>query len=101
MKRSYLLDRTGNHIQYPVTNHSGREYEKGCVCVGGGGTSPVAQRVKNPPAMQEETQETQFHPWVWKIPWRKKWQPSPGFMPEKIPWTEKPGGLQSKGLQRV
>ena len=51
--------------------------------------------------MQEETQETQFHPWVWKMPWRKKWQPSPVFMPEKIPWTEKPGGLQSKGLQRV
>ena len=24
-----------------------------------------------------------FHPWVGKIPWRKKWQPSPVFMPGK------------------
>ena len=24
-----------------------------------------------------------FHPWVRKIPWRRKWQPTPGFLPEK------------------
>ena len=35
-------------------------------------------------------QETQFDPWVGKIPWRRAW---------KIPWTEEPGGLQSMGLQ--
>ena len=23
-----------------------------------------------------------FHPWVRKIPWRRKWQPTPGFLPE-------------------
>ena len=22
-----------------------------------------------------------FDPWVWKIPWRRKWQPTPVFMP--------------------
>ena len=21
-----------------------------------------------------------FDPWVWKIPWRKKWQPTPAFL---------------------
>ena len=21
-----------------------------------------------------------FHPWVWKIPWRRKWQPTPVFL---------------------
>ena len=36
-----------------------------------------------------------------KIPWSKKWQPTPVFLPEKIPWTEEPGGLQSVGSQRV
>ena len=40
-----------------------------------------------------------FDPWVGKIPWRRKWQPS--FLAWKIPWTEEPGGLQSMGLQRV
>ena len=36
------------------------------------------QWVKNLPAVQE-TQETWFDPWVWQIPWRKKWQPTPVF----------------------
>ena len=34
-------------------------------------------------------------------PWRRKWQPTPVFLPGKVPWTEEPGGLQSVGLQRV
>ena len=24
-----------------------------------------------------------FHPWVGKIPWRRKWQPTPVFLPGK------------------
>ena len=34
-----------------------------------------------------------FKPWVRKIPWRKKWQPSPVLCPWRIPWTKEPGGL--------
>ena len=30
-----------------------------------------------------------------------KQQPTPVFLPENIPWTEEPGGLQSMGSQRV
>jgi len=33
--------------------------------------------VKNLPA----TQETRFNPWVGKIPCRRKWQPTPVFLP--------------------
>ena len=40
--------------------------------------------VKNPPAMQG-MKET----WVWSLfqedPWRRKWQPTPLFLPQKIP----------------
>ena len=36
-----------------------------------------------------------FDPWVGKIPWRRKWQPTSVFL------KEEPGGLQSIGLQRV
>ena len=36
-----------------------------------------------------------------KIPWRRKWQPTPVILPGKIPWTEKPGRLQFMQLQRV
>ena len=43
----------------------------------------MAQWVKNLPAMQE-TQESGFDPWVFgKMPWRRKWQPTPVFLPEK------------------
>ena len=38
-----------------------------------------------------------FDLWIRKIPWRKKWQPTPVFLAWKIPWTEEPGGLQSMG----
>jgi len=34
-----------------------------------------------------------FHPWVGKILWRRKWQPTPVSLPRKIPWTEQPGRL--------
>ena len=42
-----------------------------------------------------------FDLWVGKIPWRRKWQLTPVFLPGKIPWTEEPGGLQSMRLRRV
>ena len=35
------------------------------------------------------------------LPWRRKWQPTPVFLPGESPWTKEPGGLQSMGLQRV
>ena len=34
------------------------------------------------------------------MPWRRKWQPTPVFLPG-IPRTEEPDGLQSMGLKRV
>jgi len=38
---------------------------------------------------------------VRKIPWWRTWQPMAVFLPEKSPWKEEPGWLQSIGLQRV
>ena len=42
-------------------------------------SSLVAWSVKNLPAMQE----TRFDPWVGKIPWRRKWQPTLVFLSGK------------------
>ena len=36
-----------------------------------------------------------------RSPWRRKCQPTPVFLPGKISWTEKSGGLQPEGSQRV
>ena len=41
------------------------------------GASLVAQRLKRLPARRE----TRGHPWAGKIPWRRKWQPTPVFLP--------------------
>ena len=52
-------------------------------------TSLVAQRVKIPPAEQEA--------WVQSL----GWETHSSILAWKIPWTEKPGRLQSMGSQRA
>ena len=52
--------------------------------------SPVAQLLKNPPAMWE----TGLDPWVGKIPWRRERLPNPVFWPGEFhglysPWSRK------------
>ena len=58
---------------------------------------PGGLAIENPLAMQETHS---FDPWVGKIPWRRAWQPTPALA-WRIPWTEDPGGLQSRGSKRV
>ena len=42
----------------------------------------VAQWVKNPPAVQQtQVDMGSVHHWVRKIPWRRKWQTTPVFLP--------------------
>ena len=60
--------------------------------------SQVTQVVKNLPA---KAGDVEFNSWVRKTPQRRKWQPTPIFLPGGIPWTEEPGGLQSTGSQKV
>ena len=59
------------------------------------GASLVAQRKES--ACQ--CRRCRFNPWVRKIPWRRKWQPSPVFLPGKFYRKEEPG--RSTVLQRV
>ena len=43
-----------------------------------------------------------FNPWVGKIPWRRKWQPTPIFLPgESCGQRNLAGYIQSMGLKRV
>jgi len=51
---------------------------------------PGGSVVKNPPTIQE----TGFDPWVGKIPWRRKRQPTPVFAWE-TPWTKGWGHKES------
>ena len=59
--------------------------------------SLVAQMVKNPPAMWET--------WVWSLGWEGALEEGmathSSILAWRIPWTEEPGGPQSRGSQRV
>ena len=58
---------------------------------------PGGSVVKNPPA---NDRTCRFDPWIRKIPWRRKWQPTPVILAWNISWAEDPGRLQSMGLQK-
>ena len=60
----------------------------------------MALGVENSPADAEDTRR-RFDPWVRKIPWRRKWQPTPVILAWEIPWREELGRLQSMESQRV
>ena len=59
--------------------------------------SLVAQMVKNLPAMQE----TQVQSLGQEDPLQKGLATHSSILAWKVPWTEKPGRLQSMGSQRV
>ena len=58
---------------------------------------PIAQMVKNLPAMQE----TQVRSLGQEDPLEKEMATPSSILAWRIPWTEEPGGLQSMRLQRV
>ena len=45
-----------------------------------------------------------FHPWVEKIPWRRKWQPTPAFLPgesmERGAWWATVHGVTESDMLR-
>ena len=61
------------------------------------GASLVAEAVKNLPAMRE----TQVQSLGWEDPLEKKMATHSSIFAWKTAWTEKLGGLQSRGSQRV
>ena len=62
--------------------------------------SPMAQQVKNPPAMQE-TQVTRLRSLGQEYPLEGEKAAHSGILAQKTPWTEDPGGPHSERSQRV
>ena len=58
---------------------------------------PVAQMVKNLPVRQE----TRVRSLGWEVPLEKGMATHSSILAWRIPWTEKPWGLQFVGSQRV
>ena len=54
---------------------------------------PDGSVVKNPPANGGDgCRKREFNPWVRTIPWRRKWQPIPVFLPGESHGQRSPAG---------
>ena len=62
---------------------------------------PAGASGKEPSCQCRRRKGRRFNPWVGEIPWSRKWQPTPGILARRIPWTEELGGLWSTGSQRI
>ena len=62
---------------------------------------PGMSVVKNPPCQCRNHRRHEFNPWVWKILWRRKWQPTPVLLTKKPHGQKSLGGLLHMGSQRV
>ena len=60
----------------------------------------MAPVVKNPLANAGDVRDIGSVPGLGRFPWRRKWQPTPVFLPGKSNGPEEPGRLQSMGSQK-
>ena len=56
---------------------------------------------KEPTSLCRRHKGLRFNPWVRKVLWSRKWQPTLVSLPGASPWAEEPGGLQSIMSQSV
>ena len=66
-------------------------------CCGQGASFLLAQKIKNPPAMQE----TWIQSLGWEDPLEDSMATHSSILAWRMLWTKEPGGLQSLGSQRV
>ena len=64
------------------------------------GASQVVLVVKNLPAKVGDIRDAGSISGLPKAHGGRAWQPTPVFLPGKIPWTEEPGRLQSMESQK-
>ena len=61
----------------------------------------VALVVKNPSTNARDIKRCGFNPWIRKIPWRRKWQPTPVILPGKSPGQRSLAGYNPWGCREL
>ena len=56
---------------------------------------------KEPTSQCRRCKRPEFNPWVRKIPWRRKWQPTPVFLPRESHGQRRLIGYSPWGSQRI
>ena len=59
----------------------------------------MAQQIKNPPA--KATRRQGFNLWVGKVHWRRKWHPTPVFLPREFHGQRSLAGYSPRGSPKV
>ena len=60
-------------------------------------SSPGGARGKERACQCRWRNRCRFHPWIRKNPWRRKWQPTPAFMPGEAPGLRSLAGYSPRG----
>ena len=91
-------EETSHYLRWFENNNEYNSTLKITTCLSSFGGFPGRAVVKNPPANAGDPTHG-FDPWVGKILWRRKWQPTPVFLPGKShgqrmlagynPWSHK------------
>ena len=71
-------------LSYTVRKRLVDNYPQDCFSrspCNGIGASPGGPSGKEPVCQCRRCKRWEFDPWVMKLPWRKAWQPTPGFLP--------------------
>ena len=61
----------------------------------------MAQLVKNPLANAGDTRDHGFSSWVWKVPWRRRWQSTPVFLPGESHGERSLAGYNPQGHKEL
>ena len=56
---------------------------------------------KEPTCQCRRQKRHRFNPWVWKVPWRRAWQPTPVFLPGEFQKQRSLAGSSPWGSHRV
>ena len=56
---------------------------------------------KEPTCQCRRCKRLGFNPWVRKIPWRRKWQPTPVFLPGESHGQRSPVGYSARGCKKI
>ena len=84
-KKIYIYIHTHTHTHIYVLEEESKAF-------------PGSTSGEEPYCQCRRSNRPRFDPWVGKIPWRREWQPTPGFLPGESLWTEEPGGATVHGV---
>ena len=56
---------------------------------------------EEPACQYKRRRRCRFNPWIGKIPWRRKWQPNPVFLPRKFHWQRSLAGYSPQGCKEL